>query len=502
MEFVNVSGRCRACRIKTQKEFQIPIFATENLQLIFHEATSLEIHENDGLPGILCNDCYRHLLDAHKFRQMCASSAMEFYHILSEQGDSDFEEKYQPPEHVEKSSGSEVMFLQEEEFNLPEEKFNPISLVEAQFIQGERSTVEAEKRKRGPAKRGKKPADLGNGDPLGLLKDDDPDWTAKKTPKGRKQSKTPSKPRKPYKKREKKPRDDADPAIAGEAEDKPAVSASAGKTKRMCAICGKMYLHKANLKWHMRIVHQGLKEAKCEICNKEFTRAYSHATHMMVVHGNKKLLRCTECRVVFRTNEGFEKHQKEWHDPENPREKTRNFMCDLCGKAFFSNAALQRHTSSHLGTKPFQCTLCPKAYNRNHRLKVHMMRHEGIKNHVCTVCGLRKTTLTELKTHMNIHTKERVFSCKYCPKTFLKGASLTRHTKVVHQGIKAFNCPHCERSFGKKETLKHHVMTHTGEKPHGCNICGKRFIQPTALQTHMKTHQKMNLVQPMNVAQM
>lgn len=68
--------------------------------------------------------------------------------------------------------------------------------------------------------------------------------------------------------------------------------------------------------------------------------------------------------------------------------------------------------------------------------------------------------------------------------------NMSRHIKIVHCGIKAYNCTYCDRSFGKAETLKHHVMTHTGEKPHECRVCGKRFIQPVALQTHMKTHRK------------
>lgn len=68
--------------------------------------------------------------------------------------------------------------------------------------------------------------------------------------------------------------------------------------------------------------------------------------------------------------------------------------------------------------------------------------------------------------------------------------SLSRHVRIVHCGVKAFNCTYCDSSFGKAETLKHHVMTHTGEKPHECTVCGKRFIQSIALQKHMKTHNK------------
>lgn len=113
---------------------------------------------------------------------------------------------------------------------------------------------------------------------------------------------------------------------------------------------------------------------------------------------------------------------------------------------------------------PFHCQLCPRKYVTKHKLKEHMMRHEGIKNHVCPVCGLKKTTLNELKVHLNYHTREKLYPCKICPSVFTSVGNMSRHYKIVHCGIKAYACTHCDRSFGKSETLKHHVMTHTGER--------------------------------------
>ncbi|XP_055694865.1 zinc finger protein ZFP2-like [Lutzomyia longipalpis] len=532
MECVNVSGKCRACRIKTQKEFQIPIFTTENLQLIFHEATSLEIHENDGLPEVICEDCHKRLLEAYKFRQMCASSALAFRQIISGDGDGDFEEKYKPPEVVGVPSEGEVM-LPDVDVCFPEVKFNPLeALVDAKLPQEDdaddnlldtENNKDLTKGKRISRKRicrGKN-----DKDPLESVKDD-PDWTENSSKSPKRAKVVSIKPRKMGKKKQNAlPRDNDGAAGNGEEqqedEKKPEDPPSSFTVEYVCKVCGKKYTKREGLKSHMRfthpgvriertvmecnlcgkkynkigslqnhmkVCHQGLNLAKCTLCDKEFKSNDGLKGHMVRYHGANDMIRCTECTKVFSTKEGLENHIKEWHDPENPKEKPKNYMCDLCGKAFASPAALLRHTNSHAGIKPYQCSVCPRAYQTKHRLKVHMMRHEGIKEHVCTVCGLRKTTGTELRTHMNLHNKDKVYPCGLCPKIFYAHANYNLHVRTVHQGIKAYSCPHCEQSFARAGTLKHHVMTHTGEKPHACEECGKRFIQLTALNTHKRTH--------------
>ena len=137
---------------------------------------------------------------------------------------------------------------------------------------------------------------------------------------------------------------------------------------------------------------------------------------------------------------------------------------------------------SHTGERPFACTYCPKRFTVKDKLKNHIMRHENVKKFECSHCGMRKVTMGELKIHMNSHTLDKVYPCSLCPavftrdgkaefifmqhltnKGFLSG-NAKRHFRIVHRGYKPYKCETCSQSFSKKETLKHHEMTHTGEK--------------------------------------
>ncbi|XP_055711531.1 zinc finger protein 26-like [Phlebotomus papatasi] len=460
MDSTEIADNCRACQIRTHSESQIFMFATTNLPDIYQETTSLDIHENDGLPGVLCFSCYNRLLEAYNFRKMCSAAALHFQQILS----MDFpEEKYIPPEYLsdplmarktDPDNLDPSNFLLEDKYSPPEEKFNRTEVPETIDVKplmiGEENAAEysnqiSRKTKKTNRKR--------------------------ETSKGRSKKKTISLP------------GDTD---QGE------------KRKRgylECDFCNSKFIQKHRLEVHMLVKHQGVKAVKCKICGEGFTRPDSLKGHMGTVHGLKRKYPCSEpgCKKHYDTEEGLQNHMKSWHDPENPRIKitiNKVCVCEICGKDFKTPGALKDHSYTHGVTKPHACTKCPKRFVSKTRLKIHTMRHEGIKNYECTFCGLKTVTARELKVHVNTHTKEKILSCDFCPYQNVNVGNLKKHVRVVHQGIRDFHCPHCTKSFGKAETLKHHVMTHTGEKPHACNDCGKRFIQKVALRTHMKTHLK------------
>ncbi|XP_055710235.1 gastrula zinc finger protein XlCGF46.1-like [Phlebotomus papatasi] len=460
MESLSIAENCRACQIKTQRESQIFMFATTNLPDIYQETTSLDIHENDGLPGVLCFTCYNRLLEAYNFRKMCSAAALHFQQILS----MDIpEEKYTPPEHLsdplmatktDPDDSDSSNSFPEDKYSPPEKKFHPPE-VSVQMIVDD------------------KPLILGEGNAA-----EDSNQILRKI---NKTAENREKTKRPYKKRT--------TALPGDTEQ----TDKRKKINMECSLCNLKFDRKDRLEMHMMVKHQGVKACECKICGKGFTRFDSLKGHMGTQHGAKRQFPCLEpgCKKHYETEEGLQNHMKSWHDPENPRKPTNKvWVCEVCGKEFKTSCSLRKHSYSHGVTKPYACAQCPMRFPTRDKLKIHTMRHDGIKRYECTICGLKKVTARELKIHVNTHTKEKTWSCEFCPYETVKQESLKRHVKVVHQGVKDFHCPHCERSFGKAETLKHHVMTHTGEKPHACSECGKRFIQQTALKTHMKTHLK------------
>ncbi|XP_052873093.1 gastrula zinc finger protein XlCGF57.1-like [Anopheles cruzii] len=258
----------------------------------------------------------------------------------------------------------------------------------------------------------------------------------------------------------------------------------------VCHVCHTKFKTETRLNGHLR-AHQGLKPAVCTICGKEFIKWFNLKMHIRNKHMNEQQQRfpCDfpACSLTYTTMANMRKHRKT-HDPNHVNRGTLKYICEQCGKSYTTFGALKAHTYSHTGNLPFSCTMCDRKFVNADKLRIHMMRHQGIKNYECPHCGIKKTTKTELRTHINYHTKERKIPCSTCGLAFASSGNLARHVRIVHRGIKEFQCTHCGQSFGKAETLKHHVMTHTGERPHGCTECDKRFIQLVALRKHMKTH--------------
>ena len=79
--------------------------------------------------------------------------------------------------------------------------------------------------------------------------------------------------------------------------------------------------------------------------------------------------------------------------------------------------------------------------------------------------------------------KEKLFSCKYCEKTFTNPASQKNHLNS-HTGENQFVCTKCDKSYSSKSSLVQHQVIHNEEKQFPCKFCEKRFHY---------LHQKVNL---------
>uniref|UniRef100_A0A1B0D0Y6 Uncharacterized protein n=1 Tax=Phlebotomus papatasi TaxID=29031 RepID=A0A1B0D0Y6_PHLPP len=511
-----ILDNCRACHDKIQEESQIFIFTTLKLPDIFKETTSLDIHENDELPKVLCCTCYNRLLEAYNFRKMCSATALHFQKILS--------------------------------MNIPEETYNPfengrdVQLLDITQIKTDSDYLEDSC------------FSLGN---LHCLsdKEDGPSGISEKLLIDER-----------FPEVLKKESDDDD--------DAPLISRISQKAKckqnkkksilpgtrgnLICCICDSSFYQKSTLEMHMRQKHLGLKPCQCKICGKQFSRC-GFKGHMEKYHGKKRRFPCRDCNSQYDSKWGLQLHMKKAHDPENPKlPANKVWACEICEKEFNKFLSLRRHRNTHevathsSGTrteasnkyicslcglknattaanlrihlmnihmkeklwscehcsyktrhkisfkqhvkavhedvKDYQCPRCDRSFTRADNLKVHMLLHDGTKKFTCKVCGLKKVSIGQLNKHMNIHTREKLWFCDYCPYESPSKKTVKRHEQSIHEGVRNFHCPHCEKSFYRPETLRNHVMIHTGEKPHTCTECGKSYIKEISLKRHMKTH--------------
>ena len=89
------------------------------------------------------------------------------------------------------------------------------------------------------------------------------------------------------------------------------------------------------------------------------------------------------------------------------------------------------------------------------------MGKDYVKRNVkCLVCDKLFRCDSDMKTHMVVHSKERPFVCSWpdCDQSFSQKASLKDHTNV-HE--KKYQCPLCEKAFGRERYLNMHKRTCT-----------------------------------------
>ncbi len=120
----------------------------------------------------------------------------------------------------------------------------------------------------------------------------------------------------------------------------------------------------------------------------------------------------------------------------------RTYVCETCGKGFFSIGCLRSHANIHVrkpGAFPCQVEGCTKAYSTSEGLSLHVRNH---------------------------HTSDKAFACPEtgCDKAFVRQADLKLHVMRVHCIEKPFPCtvPECDKSFACLSELKRHLRFHKG----------------------------------------
>uniref|UniRef100_A0A1Q3FWJ3 Putative c2h2-type zn-finger protein n=1 Tax=Culex tarsalis TaxID=7177 RepID=A0A1Q3FWJ3_CULTA len=136
-----------------------------------------------------------------------------------------------------------------------------------------------------------------------------------------------------------------------------------------CTQCSKIFSTRTNLNRHLQ-THGGNKPFTCLLCHKGFTQSGSLKQHLLI-HQNLRPYVCSECGQGFTQPKSLTFHMRR-HTNEKP------FVCSYCGYAFRQKDGLKRHVAvkhDENRTRDFACDLCPKAFKTKHVLTVHRRKH-------------------------------------------------------------------------------------------------------------------------------
>ncbi|XP_058821510.1 zinc finger protein 678-like isoform X2 [Topomyia yanbarensis] len=271
--------------------------------------------------------------------------------------------------------------------------------------------------------------------------------------------------------------------------------------KISCDICdeekndGVAYENFWDLKIHMIGEHNKTPYLKCPICFKKNVCRQQLLVHVDV-HENPERYRCDICGEVFQF---LEKHKFKAHGREtDPSEK--NYSCEHCGKMFRCVINLKNHIDRVHAIKDVTCDICNKPFSKK-AISAHKRSAHTDEMFMCEQCPKMFKTRSGLESHKSEHDIElrKPVKCELCGKEMRRGASLTKHMKVIHSQEAPVNCNMCGKQFRTKfHMVRHRTNTCSAtinSRPFKCEVCGKGFSMRLTMTEHMTTHTRTSLYQ-------
>ncbi|XP_059050325.1 zinc finger protein 184-like [Achroia grisella] len=224
-----------------------------------------------------------------------------------------------------------------------------------------------------------------------------------------------------------------------EKEKKPSKEVSRDE-KPQCVECGKMFSSRKTYRYHLNVLHKGQNRYPCPQCGKVYQWKSNLGRHMRSHKARESgELYCATCDKRFASVATHRQHLRV--SRRHVAEAEFSFVCDDCGKKFVNKTRLRDHIDwDHLHKVKFRCQLCNKPFKCHTSLYVHVqnVHRERGRDNLCHVCGKAYQNAAKLKYHIvAMHTSETPYECPQCGAAFGWYSSLYRHLREVHYKMKA-----------------------------------------------------------------
>ena len=195
--------------------------------------------------------------------------------------------------------------------------------------------------------------------------------------------------------------------------------------EKRCDSCDKVFNSHKTFLSHMWTQHQSENwKIQCLDCPLKFPTKRHLLIHQSKIHGNQ--IKCSLCVKMFSSDANVREHIKNVHN------SSKKYFCEHCGKKFSAKPYLKAHLKQHMEPRDMKkCPICDKEVTSRH-LSQHVRSHDSTtwKNQ-CSICSEKFLTLYKLYEHESIvHTGKPRFKCKLCHKMFHTTARRAGHKKT------------------------------------------------------------------------